>query len=555
MDRPTTPPVHRERAFGLVEAIVAAFIVLIVGVAVSTILVSTSKTQAAASLSERRLATAEGLFERLKADNAWAGPSGAGCNTMPLSGANSLEQPCSSTWLATRYANDVLVDQSGAEAPVRFEARFDVVGVDDQLDGTGGADVDGMRPDYYRATIGVRRAGSTDARWTELSGTIDPPGRVSTGALSINVCRVERQWDERIPIASCPEPHEVLLGYPAGGLAAALGGSADPHAGADWQAALDRAGPGGGPLGWAMVTYDVRPADGVTIELRRKDGGAVRTTGFVTPSGCSSPTETVLSCTSNSGTPIRRVIGLTAGQYDVTVAGVPAGYEHWPLHSIPAGNTAIVEAGRTSRVLQVIKPTEVDSYTVSLRSCDNTETPRLSGGPCVDALRYGISGQLAPASSARAHWSFDGMVFGSGVQSAGAGASEITFHNLAPGLYSARIVTPSQGSLSLRHRVTGADLPYMWLNPPADGLWTGHVPPSGDARYTQHWCDYDRRVAYLASRGLGPEGGTRTYTGTRTDPTTGELESYTYDVTYTSADPCRGSSGGPGPPGPGGGGA
>jgi hypothetical protein len=542
-----------ERALGLVEAIVAAFVMLIIVVAVSSVLVTTLRSQSKASLSERRLAAAEGLFERLKADSEWAGPSGAGCNSML---PTETVKRCSSSYLQARYASDGLIDQTGAARPIRYETSIVLDGIDDPIDRVGTADLDGMRPDYYHATVRVRRQGSTE-QWATLTGNIDPPGRQTAGAITINVCQVVRQWDERIPIGSCPGSKEVLLGYPAGGL---FGGGSDPHGAADWRAALDRAAPAAGGRGWNMVTYDVRPASGVTIELRRRDGGPARVAGFQPPAGCSSPNQQVVRCVTNSATPIKRVSGLTPGHYNVTMTGFPFGYTAWPLHSIPAGNTAIVEAGRVSRVLQVIRPVVRASleapgynYTVDLRSCDHSTVRAWGTGPCVETIQpYGVSGYLAPASSARARWSHEGAFLGDGVQTVGAGADSITFSQLVPGLYSGRIVTPTQSSIFLTNGAGGPSLDFMWLNPVADGLPGGDAPASGVPTYTRHWCDYDRRVAYLASVGLGSDGGTRTFVDSTDSDNDGDFTE-TYDLTWYSADASC-ASGGVGPPAPGSGG-
>jgi type II secretory pathway pseudopilin PulG len=550
---PTPAERHSEGAITMIEVVVATMIVIVIGAALTTTMLSSVRTQGAATLSERRLAVAEGLFERLKADSRWLSPGGAGCHAMAPAATTVT---CSSTWLNTHYGADAIVNQSGTERSIRYETDIRVVGHDDALDGTGTDDQDGMRPDYYVATVRVRRQASTDT-WAEVTGTINPPGRITTGALSINVCQVVRQWDERIPVAACPQQHEVLLGYPAGGVLAALGGSTDRHAQADWAAAIDRAGPSGGDIGWKMVTYDVRPATGVEVRMRRNDGKPVRTDGFVAPSGCWSPSDLEVRCLTTAAVPIRRISGLIPGHYDIEMVGIPAGYEAWPLHSIPSGDTAIVEAGRSSRVLQAIRPRSRAAYTVALRSCDHSEVMTWGSGPCVDNIQpYGLSGFLAPAASARANWSHSGPLFGGGAQSVGAGASQITFENLAPGLYSGRIVTQGQSSLTLTDGAGGAALRYMWLNPNQDGLATGDVPASGVPTYTRHWCDYDRRVSYLAGVGLPSGGGTIPHTHYTYDSYGNVTGSYVHNHVYYSADAyCASGSSGGGPPGPGSGGA
>lgn len=517
--RRSTMHLREQGAIGLVEAIAAAVILLIIATALSTVLLGSAKTQATMTLSERRLAAAEGLFERLKADGRWAGPSGADCYSMA---AAQVEKRCSSAWLQAQYSRDGLVDQRDVEQALKYETQITITGIDAAADGQGVVnDNDGQRPDYYHAVVAVRPAGSTK-EWTTIEGTIDPPGRQSTGTLAINICKVERQYDERIPIGSCPTEAEVLLGYPAGGIGPVLAGTAtDRHATADWTAALSRAGTAGGVLGWKMVTYDVKPANGIAIVLTRTDGGMVFADGINTPSFCSLTSGgTRLVCSTIASSPIRRVGGLRPGNYAVDISNIPAGYEKWGLHSIPSGETAIVDAGRTSRVLQVVKPVDRAAYTVDLRSCDHSTVMSWGGGPCVENIQpYGFSGYLVPASSARAHWSFDSSKgwWSTGEESVGAGADSITFNRLTPGLYTGRVVTGAQSTVNLTWPASGnSTLPFMWINPVQDGLYTGDLPASGQPTYTRHWCDYDRRVAYLANpepgASFGPDGGTYNHT-------------------------------------------
>lgn len=581
-----TPPRHAtgrpaESGFGMVEAIVAATIVLLIGAAISTSFISTMRTQNKAAGSERKIGAAEGLFERLKADSTWAGPQGANCSTMP---AGQTRWGCDASWLQNRYRNDPVLVQNTATQTIRYEADLRVFGVDDNLDGTGNGDADGQRPDYYEATVRVRRAGSTD-RWSTLTGNIEPPGRVSAGAISINICTVKRQWDERIPIASCEDrrPKEILLGYPAGGALAARGGAAGTHAAADWTAALDRAPSSAGPRGWAMVTYHIEPARNTTIELARTDGRSVRAPGFTPPPGCSSPTPSVVRCVTSPTRPIMRVASLTPGRYQARITRFPYGYVPWPLHSIPSGDTAIVEAGRTSRVLQVLRPVDrgkspdsvarysTPKYAVNLWNCDNSEVEYWATGPCRAGTTGGFSGYLAPAASARARWSFDSSSSptSSGVESVGPRVPFIEFDNMPPGLYSGRVVKASQKSKRLRAGPGprgGGAVPFIWIDPIRDGLG-GDEPASRQTNYTQEWCNYHRRVAFLARYGLGPDGGIYNHSHPiyqRTTDASGRTiwvivgyQTHQHHL-YGATQRCPLSSGGgPGapPPGPGSGGA
>jgi hypothetical protein len=105
---------------------------------------------------------------------------------------------------------------------------------------------------------------------------------------------------------------------------------------------------------------------------------------------------------------------------------------------------------------------------------------------------------------------------------------------------------------------SGADLKFLWIDPVAGGLGGGDSPNSGNASWTRHWCDYARRVSFLAGVGLGPGGGNiphthYTYDYSTTPPTV--TGSYIHQHYYYPATACQSSGGGGGPPGPGSGGA
>lgn len=549
---PLTDIRRDERGLSLIEVVIAGVVLLIVGTVASGLLIDTVKTQTSLSRDERRIAVAEGIYERLRSETRWMQPNAANCQSMAT---GQLTVTCNSAWLNANYGGSDLVDQSDTSMPIRYQTDIRVVGMDDSYDGVRANDRDGTRPDYYAARVRVRKDASE--RWFTVEGTVDPPGRLSTGALEVAVCRVSRQYDERLPIAGCPVTRQdTLLGFPASGPA-----SSNENARHDWQAALDRGGSGGN---WNMVTFGLRPANGVRIQMEQYPdpvSGTVRDAvppGWTSPAGCNvSGNRKVVTC-QMGGSPTREVTGLIPGRYRVTTTSIPNGYEIWPLHSIPSNNTAIVEKGRRSRVLQVIRPVQRAGYDVDLWSCDHSEVQSWGTGPCVNRIEpSGVSGWLVPAPSSRAHWS--------DYASAPRGARRIRFRDLAPGLYSARIVTAGKSSLDLHQgpSARGADLRFLWIDPVANGVAGGDAPNSGNASWTRHWCDYARRVAFLSGVGLGPGGGNVPHThyiytrvrnadGTYSYVITG---SYIHQHYYYPATACQSSGGGGGPPGPGSGGA
>lgn len=566
---PSIRPHGREAALTLVETVVAGMVVLIIGVALTTLLTSTVRTEARTSLHERKLAAAEGVFEQLKADNAWAGANGAGCNKMPMPDDNH-QVSCDNQWLRERFmganAQDSaarLVDQSGGDQAVEFEVAFNVKGIDDSADGVDDKDIDGTRPDYYAAEVKVRqdRPHLDDAnpahdarqdRWVVLNGKIDPPGRARTGSITISICKLARQWDERIPISGCPEADRFPLGFAAGNMQ-----SGDAHAAVDWGVWRNRVHQSAGDAGWKMVTYDVRPAADVNIFMERVDDNRrvlVHENANSLPTGCMlMQSGRELHCQVTSGE--ITVSGLRPGKYSVQIQHGIDGYELSHLHSIPASYYALVESKKPSRVLQVLRPkTQTPQYDVSLWNCDRTYEEGWGGGVCKNESKWGVSGYLVPAPSSRARWSKKASV--------GAGAPKITFTGLAAGIHSPRIVFESQSFVGLTqgNAPNGPALPYIWLDPEKDGLSGGDAPNSGQLSYTQNWCDYGKRVAWLSgSWGLGPNGGTvehenHSYT-TGTPPNT---TTHYYDEThylYSATDYCLSSGGGGAAPGGGSGGA
>ncbi len=542
---------RREQGLSIIEVIVACVVLLVVGAALSGLFVDTVKTQSKLSLNERRMAVAEGVFERLKSESGWMAAGAGNCQSMPTGNVNIT---CNSAWLSANFQASALANQSGTTAPVTFQTNIRIVGIDDAFDGQRQSDRDGTRPDYYAARIQVRR--DANEEWFTLNGTIDPPGRVTTGALKVIVCRVSRQYDERIPIAGCPNNRpDSLLAFPAG---SPFGGNTNVQQ--DWEAALDRGRNGGN---WNMVSFNINPANGVQLSIEQYPGpsGVQRDAvppGWNGPGGCSATANRKrVTCSVNgAGAPLN-VTGLIPGRYSVSVTGVPNGYVIWPLHSIPSDNTAIVEKGRSSSVLQVIRPVDRAFYDVDLWNCDHSEVQSWGTGPCENnAKPSGMAGFLAPAPSSRGHWS--------NYASVGPNAQRIRFTNLVPGLYSARIVTQGKSSLLLHQgpAANGADLKFLWIDPVANGVGGGDAPNSGTASWTRHWCNYARRVSFLAGVGLGPGGGNvphthYTYTQvTNADGTTSWVVSgsYIHQHYYYPATACQSGSNPP-PPGGGSGGA
>lgn len=536
-----------ERGLSIVEVIIAGVVLLIVGTVASGLLVDTVKTQSKLSKNERRMAVAEGIYERLRSETSWMAPGAGNCQSMST---GALNVTCNSAWLNSNFQASSLANQSSTVQPVTYQTDIRIIGVDDGYDGVRLNDRDGTRPDYYAARVRVRR--DSTEQWFAVEGTLDPPGRIATGALEISICRVSRQYDERAPIAGCPNTkQDTLLGFPAG---SPWGGNTNVQQ--DWEAALDRGGSGGN---WNMVSYNLVPAGGVQVEIEQYPDASGVQRDAVPPSwgsvpGCNAINgDRTVRCVISPGLSQRVVTGLIPGRYQVDVTGIPGGYEVWPLHSIPSDNTAIVEKGRRSRVLQVIRPVHRARYDVDLWSCDHSEVQSWGSGPCVHQIQpSGIAGFLAPAPSSRAPWS--------DYVSVGAGASRIRFTDLAPGLYSARIVTAGKGSLTLHQgpAASGADLKFLWIDPVAGGLPGGDAPNSGNASWTRHWCDYARRVSYLAGVGLGPGGGNVPHThyvyDYSTDPPT-LVNTYVHQHYYYPATACVSGGGGGGPPGPGSGGA
>ena len=232
-----------ERGFSMIEIVIAMLVLTLVGSAVAAGVVSSQKAGAKAKVADRQYAAAEAAFEFLQSDPRWARTNIANCHTM---GAGALVVNCTNTVLENLVkATSIL--KSPKTGATQFQIAVKAIGYDSAADDTKANDIDGLRPDYYAVDVTITVVGNPAADPVRVSGTIDPAGRASRGALTIQACIVERQYDERLPIGSCPVPRDRLMAFPALIPFGAAGASsaANQFAARDWGIALDLANGGG----------------------------------------------------------------------------------------------------------------------------------------------------------------------------------------------------------------------------------------------------------------------------------------------------------------------
>jgi type II secretory pathway pseudopilin PulG len=514
---------HRsERGFSIVEIIVAMVVLTLVGSAVAAGVVSSQKAGAKAKVASRQYSVAEAAFEFLQSDPRWARTNIANCHTMAPT-ATSVN--CTSSVLQTLVKGTSIL-KSPKTGAYQFQAAIKAVGYDSEADDTGANDVDGLRPDYYAVDVTVTVIGNPGATPVKVSGTIDPAGRASRGALTIQACVVERQYDERLPIGACPVPRDRLMAFPALNPFGSAGASsaANQFASRDWGIALDLAKGSIGSAAHDRLSMGVRPIQTqLTIKKMPTDIDPVSTiegAGLILPAGqgcswnasrikCNSSVQKTTPQKQEYPTATITIGGLKPGLYSIDAA-VPSGYEAWDHESVPTGGIAIVEVAKRTRVLKVFKPkiryTGGAGYAVGLRNCD--------AGPyfytiCNPGLKYGISAWLAVSTVGRTEWSCEtDCTNGATPASAPAGANYIHFHNLRPGLYQRGLVFPLNGApnpdigricpWSEPDSNSCPNVPdWMWIDSINAGIGSDQ-PVSGDGKWTQFWCNPATRNPAIA---------------------------------------------------------
>jgi Tfp pilus assembly protein PilV len=190
-------PAHRAHAphpseggFTLTEVVVGAFVVLVVLAGFIYFSTSSSKTQSLASVRVRQTSVAKAIWERVNATSSWT--TAPGCNVVNTTCTISPQ-----FYGAAVRDLDIEMDDLVPSATA--------VGKDIAADGA--ADRNGAAPDVYELHVMVKHVAASGAIRTstpvELVGTFDPTKAGSMASLTVQVCAMLGQTDERIRVNGC----------------------------------------------------------------------------------------------------------------------------------------------------------------------------------------------------------------------------------------------------------------------------------------------------------------------------------------------------------------
>ncbi len=290
----------RERAFGLIEVIVAMLIVSIVVTAGVTAIASSDRAEVRAkavadlhSVAERAFERAQGdLSERSRCDRPGAGGSptaGAGWRDSAASTVKSGgTAPATFSSCVVRYPD--IRDEQGRTYVVQLSIRPN----DDASDGTGTADVDNDLRDDYKVVASVdlaadSRAGAEGVKPITVDGSLDwTSTSTDLGTVRIHACGINRP-DRSLTLGGCATADAARV--PLGGLTTTLTASAGTTGGAQWNSGQTRTiTTNGNGIGDATAVvepgvYSVtapasfKDVSGVTWNRFRVEPGGVTVTG------------------------------------------------------------------------------------------------------------------------------------------------------------------------------------------------------------------------------------------------------------------------------------
>ncbi|MCW2959616.1 MAG: hypothetical protein JWM25_1244 [Thermoleophilia bacterium] len=344
------PRARGERAFTIVEVLVAALLLTVVISGLALAVSSGMRAQSAANSSKSLYAVAQRSFDHLRGDRDWMQSCttvGRGCNISSFVPVELLED---------RAAGETCVPGQ----PYRHELRVaTATPVDSPIDKVGAADTDQRIPDYYTVHLEVVVAACARARLggpdpAIFESAVDRAGKVPEGSLIVEVCRAVNQVDDRSSLAGCTASGtnsvDLLPCPPASSL---------------WHGSpAARCGAAHGMTTGRPVTGDFSPASLVTR------GSA--TFRVVNASGAVVATDRDALAGSEPG--LYRFGKMPAGVYflqSVTPTGATSGMALWDSKMIPArdrlGNRLgmIVQPDVQSRALLTFRPRDAGALNFS----------------------------------------------------------------------------------------------------------------------------------------------------------------------------------------------
>jgi len=202
---------HSERGISIVEVLIAILVLAVVSGGVGLAVTGAARQTVVANASKAQLAAATQVFESVKSNRDWMAACEASFHRSPTApcvltsmaggisaatGAGLMKAP----WLGSSCA--------GPAFGFRL-VRVVALPRDSAEDGKGSLDADGVTPDYYRIQVAVDTPNACDrTRFgitapSVLDSAVDQHGRVPTASLTVDVCSVLNQMDERMDLGNC----------------------------------------------------------------------------------------------------------------------------------------------------------------------------------------------------------------------------------------------------------------------------------------------------------------------------------------------------------------
>lgn len=335
-------PTHKpERAFTIVEVIIAALIVTMVFAGAVYFMTGAGKSQQSTLVRQRMAASADAIVQKVRADRTWVTEQ---CKTAGCTLTDARFQPA----------------RGNSRGP-ELAAQVRVTPVDSDGDGQGPADEDGVRPDFYRIQVRValrQTPGRQQEReWGEHKpfetvSTVDATALgVATGVLVVQTGETSNQVDDRMAISSvtndgdradmrrqpepCSNPFPITFDewvsrrpiLPLGcnqGFDAARGIN-NALAQVHLRAVND--------VPFRIERVNTDGVSSTSLESRHADGGGAGPNGTYTFSG------------------------LRAGSYRI-IATPPNNRELWRTKMLPSDGIASVQANQKARALVMVRPTQ-----------------------------------------------------------------------------------------------------------------------------------------------------------------------------------------------------
>lgn len=438
-----------ERAFSVVEVVIAALLIAVVIAGATAMFGGTQRSTSTTKVRDRQTTLANQVVTKLQADPSWA----TWCRTTSDPFDCNL-QP----WMASKGYNSLgnITDASGST--LTFAIAVHARGTDLPADGLGSADKDGVRPDVYRLSVSIAPHSSLTSKFPgikpyALQAEFNPSNRIETGRVTVDACYMTNQVDERIPIADCYGQTSITRQLPPPGLDTSSTGSiatsCRPPTGAVGSDNRD------------CVAY--KCADSTIATTPALAAGCSSYPGWKPPTSLAVFFTTVVMEPAKGSITLRDVKppytrygpvalnrgradfkNLPIGEFDV-VPSITGSNRLWRSKSVPSTQRVTVEAGINSRAVLVFRPKATSTVSVPVRSVDGSVpwSPRnLTGWVSIDD-----NGAVRPPSTVPVEICLVPVPQGRlvsedvpcGKFTQQASTTHFTFRNVEPGLYSAEL--------------------------------------------------------------------------------------------------------------------